>query len=965
MKYNPKEIEKKWQKHWEENQVFQLDQNSDKEKFYGLVEFPYPSGDGLHAGHLRSYTALDIICRQQRMAGKNVLYPMGMDAFGLPAENYAIKTNTHPQITTRKNIDTFIRQLKSSGFSFDWSRFLETTDPEYYKWTQWIFVKMFEKGLAYKAKENINWCTKCKIGLANEEVVNGVCERCGGEVIKQEKEQWMLKITDYADRLIDDLDKVDFLPTIKKQQTDWIGRSEGAEVKFKVKSEKVESELVVFTTRPDTLFGVTFMVIAPEHEVLTKLENKIENFKEVEKYITAAKKKSDFDRSEAKTKTGIELKGIKAVNPVNNEEIPIFVADYVMMSYGTGAIMAVPAHDQRDWEFAKQYGLEIREVIEPLFSKNDGEDAFMPNQKIVERDAVVCVIKHWQEDKYLCQQWKRVDWHGFVVGGIEDGEDPEKTGHREIEEETGYSNAKFIKKLGGLIHAQFYHTVKKENRLAHFQGLYFELENDKNVGISDKEQALHDVKWLDRKEVSQFLNVPDMHIMWERVHEDKAYGGDGIAVDSGDFDGLETEEFKEKITEWLQKNELGHSSINYKLHDWIFSRQRYWGEPIPMIFCQDCGWLAVPEKDLPVELPDIKDFKPTDDGQSPLAKVGDWVNVKCPTCGHDARRETGVMPNWAGSNWYFVRYCDPKNSQELVAKDKADYFLPVDWYNGGMEHTTLHLLYSRFVYKFLVDIGIVPKDKEIGDEPYKKRTAQGMILGEGGIKMSKSKGNVVNPDICIEKYGADTVRTYEMFMGPFDQAIAWDDKGVKGMFRFLNKVWEEYTRPGLVIIQKEHSLEKKKETDLHKAIKKITEDIESMKFNTAISQLMILLNRSCLRRENKDKQKEVREIYLKLLSPFAPHIAEELWEKLGYKESLVYEPWPDYDKDLAKDDSVTIGIQINGKVRDDITLPADTEPGKDLEKEILARDKIKKYIDDKKIVKFIHIKNKIISIVVK
>jgi len=809
MKYQANKIEKKWQKYWEDNNTFEAKDYDKREKFYGLVEFPFPSGEGLHTGHLRSYTAMDVICRKKRMQGFNVLFPMGMDAFGLPAENYAIKTNTHPQITTRKNIDNFVRQLKGTGFAFDWSRFISTTDPEYYKWTQWIFIQMFKKGLAYKSSENINWCTSCKIGLANEEVVAGACERCGGEVIKKEKEQWMLKITDYADRLIDGLDNINFLETIKKQQSDWIGKSEGAEIQFKVKSQKskVSEELKVFTTRPDTLFGATFMVIAPEHPILRKLESDIKNISEIKEYIEIATKKTDIERaSEDKAKTGIELKGLKAINPVNNEEIPIFVADYIMMGYGTGAIMAVPAHDQRDWEFAKKYNIEIREVIS-----------------------------------------------------------------------------------GG-----------------------------------DISQA--------------------------------AYIEEGLAINSEKFNGLETEEFKEKIIKYLEDKKLGKATVNYKLHDWIFSRQRYWGEPIPMINCTKCGWLPVPEDDLPVELPQVDDFRPGDDGESPLTKATEWLNTTCPKCKGSAKRETDVMPNWAGSNWYFIRYADPKNNKELVDRKKADYWLPVDWYNGGMEHNTLHLLYSRFVYKFLADINVVPKHKDIGDEPYSKRTAQGMILGEGGVKMSKSKGNVINPDGYLDKYGADTVRIYEMFMGPFDQSIAWDDKGVNGVYRFLNKVWDLQDK----VVEKEIS--KEVQNLIHKSIKKVGEDIDNMRFNTAVSQMMILVN--ALDKES-EISKEVFERFVLILAPFAPHMAEEMWQALGNKNSLASFAWPDYDKNLAQDDKVIIGIQVNGKVRDDIELDFDTEPSESLQAEILAREKVVRNIKDKEVVKFIHIRNKIISIVVK
>jgi len=808
VEYDFRKIESKWQKKWQDSQVF-LAKDKIGRKFYGLVEFPYPSGDGLHTGHLRSYTAMDIVCRKKRMEGQNVIYPIGMDAFGLPAENYAIKHNTHPAITTRKNIENFQRQLKNTGFSFDWSRYLETSDPKYYKWTQWIFIQMFKKGLAYKSTENINWCTSCKIGLANEEVVAGVCERCGGEVIKKEKEQWLLRITDYADRLIDGLEKVDFLETIKKQQIDWIGRSQGAEVNFKINSVKdnfagATESLTVFTTRPDTLFGVTFMVLAPEHDLIHKFASQIENIEEVKKYIEEAKKKTDIERSENKEKTGVKLEGLWAVNPVSDEKISIFVADYVMMTYGTGAIMAVPAHDQRDWEFAKKYNLEIRSVIE-------GADT------------------------------------------------------------------------------------------------------------------------------SQGADDPD-----------------ALSINSGEFNGLKTEEFKEKIVDYLEKKNLGQEAVNYKLHDWIFSRQRYWGEPIPMIYCQDCDWVPVSEADLPVVLPDIKDFQPTDDGQSPLVKVESWLHTKCPKCGKDAKRETDVMPNWAGSNWYFIRYIDNQNNEQLVSQDKAKYWLPVDWYNGGMEHTTLHLLYSRFVYKFLADIGVVPIHNDIGDEPYRKRTAQGMILGEGGVKMSKSKGNVINPDGYVLDYGADTIRLYEMFMGPFDQSIAWDDKGVKGMHRFLNKIWQLQDDLG--------EGNKTNEVLLHKTIKKVNQDIENMRFNTAISQMMILVN--ALDKE-KEIAKDIFEKFVLLLTPFAPHIAEEMWHNLGHDDFVSLAKWPQYDENLATDEMVTIGIQINGKLRDEVSLPYDIEPSEEIKQKILSQDKVAKFIADKEIIKFIYVKNKIVSIVVK
>ena len=817
VKYNHKTIEKKWQGFWDKNKVFEVKEDNTKKKFYGLIEFPYPSGDGLHTGHLRSNTAMDIICRQRRMAGYNVLYPIGFDAFGLPAENYAIKVGVKPQISIAKNIKTFTKQLKESGFSFDWSRVFSTTDPEYYKWTQWIFVQLFKQGLAYKKKENINWCISCKIGLANEEVVNGACERCGGEVVMKEKEQWLLKITKYADRLIDDLDKVDYLERIKTQQINWIGKSVGAEVRFKITTPARSADLAtppskggdylpVFTTRPDTLFGATFMVIAPEHELISKIKNQLTNYLEVEEYINQAKKKTTLERVDLnKEKTGVELKGIKAINPVAGKEIPIWVADYVMMGYGTGAIMAVPGHDGRDYEFARKYGLPVIEVVKPI----NNQELRIKNQKLRE-----------------------------------------------------------------------------------------------------------------------------------------CFEGEGMAINSGEFNGLTTREFKEKMTRWLEKKGLGKKTVNYKLRDWIFSRQRYWGEPIPMINCEKCGWVAVAEKDLPVELPDIDDFMPTDEGDSPLAKIESFVKVQCPQCGGKAKRETDVMPNWAGSNWYFLRYTDPKNKKALAAPEKLKHWTPVDWYNGGMEHTTLHLLYSRFIYKFLYDIGAVPK--ECGAEPYKKRTAHGMILGEGGAKMSKSKGNVINPDNYIKKYGADTLRVYEMFMGPFDAAIIWEDKSVVGVRRFLDKVWK--------LQEKVKDIKRL----IHQSIKKVGEDIEKMRFNTAVSQLMILVN-------EMEKEEEIPvddfKILVLLLSPFAPHMAEELWQMLGNKKTITYEPWPKYDESLLKEEEIELVVQVNGKVRDKIKVLADITED-EAKSKALESEKIQKWLDGRAPKKVIYIKGKLVSVVV-
>ncbi|MFA5021859.1 MAG: leucine--tRNA ligase [Patescibacteria group bacterium] len=807
----------KWQQYWETKKLFLASDKSDKPKYYCLVEFPYPSGDGLHVGHPRPYTALDILARKRRMQGYNVLYPIGFDAFGLPSENYAIKTGIHPAIVTKKNIDIFTKQIKALGLSFDWSRVIETTDPKYYKWTQWIFLQMYKHGLAYKAKIAINWCLSCKIGLANEEVVGGVCERCGGKVEKREKEQWMLRITKYADRLIKDLDTVDYLEKIKTSQINWIGRSEGAEIDFKiVVSDKREvAGLKVFTTRPDTLFGVTFMVIAPEHELLKNQKLEIRNQKDVEKYIQKSKSKSDLERTELnKEKTGVEIEGIKAINPVNQEEIPVFVADYVLANYGTGAVMAVPGHDQRDWEFAKKYNLPIVEVI---------------------------------------------------AGG----------------------------------------NIKKE--------AYTEID-------------------------------------------------DGVLVNSGEFTGLSVIEAIAKITKWLEKHHIGKSEVNYKLRDWVFSRQRYWGEPIPMVFCKNCketgasanGWVPVSDHDLPIKLPEVKKYEPTDNGESPLAEIKDWVNTKCPVCGSPAKRETDTMPNWAGSNWYFLRYIDPKNDKHLADHKKLEHWAPVDWYNGGMEHTTLHLLYSRFVYKFLWDIGAVPKS--CGPEPYQKRTAHGMILGQGGIKMSKSKGNVINPDQVVNDLGADTLRVYEMFMGPFDQAIPWDTKGVIGVRRFIEKVWSIYNGEVKIVPEAQKDLI----FLANKTIRKIGHDIETQDYNTAISALMILANKII---EIGSMDKDIAEVFLKILSPFAPHVTEELWQQLGQKKSISQEEWPQFNPALIKEEEVDLVVQVNGKFRDRIRVPADITEQR---AETLAREseKVNKYLADKTIKNIIFVPGRLINFVV-
>ncbi len=798
MSYDFKTVEKKWQDVWEKEGTYNATNDFTKKKWYGLVEFPYPSGQGLHVGHPRPYTALDIIARKKRLQGYNVLFPMGFDAFGLPAENFAIKNHVHPKIITKKNVDHFREQLKALGFSFDWSREVNTTYPDYYKWTQWIFIQLYKKGLAYKATMPINFCTGCKVGLANEEVVNGVCERCGSEVVQKEKSQWMLKITEYAQRLIDDLDDIDFLEKIKTQQRNWIGRSEGAEVEFNISG--CDEKLLVYTTRPDTLFGATYMVVSPEHEILKTLKDKIENYDEVKDYKYKASLKSDFERAEInKEKTGVEIKGIKAINPVNNKEIPIWISDYVLVSYGTGAIMAVPAHDDRDYEFAKKFGLDIIQVLE-----------------------------------------------------------------------------------GG--------DISKE-----------------------------------------------------------AFTEDGTHINSEFLNGLNKEDAIEKIINWLEEKKIGKRKVNYKLRDWVFSRQRYWGEPIPMVYCEDCGWVPLPEEELPLKLPEVEEFEPGENGESPLAKQTEWINTKCPHCGKPAKRETDTMPQWAGSSWYFLRYIDPHNDKEFASKEALDYWLPVDWYNGGMEHTTLHLLYSRFWHKFLYDIGKVPTK-----EPYQKRTSHGMILGSNGEKMSKSKGNVINPDDIVNEFGADTFRVYEMFMGPFDQDASWSMESVRGCFKFLDRVWnmQDFLVEG-------EAYQPETEKMIHKAIKKVSSDIEELKFNTSVSTFMTMVNEFYkLRKINKAEFRT----FLILLNPFAPHITEELFERAGYGTQISKCEWPSYDEEKIIEDEITLPIQFNGKLKGTISIVKDEDEASVREK---VHEAVASKLEGKNIVKEIYVKNKIYNIVIK
>ena len=805
MKYDFTRIEHKWQKIWEEQKPYAAVTGDPRPKFYGLIEFPYPSGQGLHVGHPRPFTAMDIICRKKRMEGYNVLFPIGYDAFGLPTENYAIKNHIHPAIVTKQNIERFRSQLKMLGYSFDWDREIDTTDPSYYKWTQWIFLKLWEKGLAYKATMPVNWCTSCKCVLANEEVVNGVCERCGSEVIRKEKSQWMLRITKYAQRLIDDLDDVDFIERVKIQQKNWIGRSTGAEVDFQTTAGDV---LRIFTTRADTLFGATYMVISPEHPYVKKWADKIENYDAVQAYVDEATRKSDFERSELnKEKTGVMLQGVRAINPVNGKEIPIFISDYVLVTYGTGAIMAVPAHDDRDWEFAKKFGCEIIEVVQ--------------------------------------------------------GGDVEKAA--------------------------------------------FTLKDDT-----------------------------------------------GIMVNSGFLNGLTVKQAIPTMIKWLEEKGIGAEKVNYKLRDWVFSRQRYWGEPIPMVNCPKCGWVPLPESELPLVLPNVESYEPTDTGESPLSEMTDWVNCKCPKCGGDAQRETDTMPQWAGSSWYYLRYMDPHNDKALASKEALDYWSPVDWYNGGMEHTTLHLLYSRFWHKFLYDIGVVPTK-----EPYQKRTSHGMILGEGGEKMSKSRGNVVNPNDIVDQYGADTMRLHIMFIGDFEKAVSWSNEAVKGSKRFLDRCWNLAEA-----CSDDEAVSAANESIIHKTIKKVTQDIDELKMNTAIAALMTMVNEFYA---NGCTKGDVEQLLL-LLSPFAPHMVEELWENKGfaakYGKMACQMPWPEHDESKTVDAKVVMAVQVCGKLKGTVEVPTDSDQDA-VVAAAMAQDKIARLAEGKTLVKTILVPNKLVNLILK
>jgi leucyl-tRNA synthetase len=956
-KYDHKKIELKVQKEWEKKKIYFASSNSKKPKFYSLIEFPYPSGDGLHVGHPRPHIGMDVISRKRRMQNFNVLYPIGWDAFGLPTENYAIKTGIHPAVVTKKNSDNFRRQIKMLGISFDWSREINTTDPAYYKWTQWIFLQFFKKGLAYKAEIPINWCPKDKIGLANEEVIDGKCERCGEMTEKRMKEQWMLAITKYAERLHKDLDLVDYPERVKLSQRNWIGKSEGSEIKFKITGvqhpQHHSEEIKVFTTRADTIFGATYVVLAPEHPLVAKLLEQIKNKKDVEKYIEDTKKKSEIERTaNDKIKTGIELNGIKAINPANNEEISVWIADYVLLEYGTGAIMAVPAHDVRDFEFAKKYNLPIKQVIMPYYF--DAKNPPISGKKNTNRTVVHVILRNPKNKTVVIELLKDKKWgdakpKNFIIGGIEDGESDIQAAIREIKEETGYVNVKFIQKIPLEVQAEFFAAHKDVNRIVHVHTLVFDLINEEKIEIEEDEyftKDTHEIKWIPESEIVNTITIPDERMIWKYFYEGGfAIVNDGILINSDRFNAITSEEARRKITESVG----GKIVTKFKLRDWVFSRQRYWGEPIPLVNCEKCGLVPVPEKDLPLKLPKIKSYKLTETGESPLAGILKWVNTKCPKCKSKAKRETDTMPNWAGSSWYYLRYTDTKNKKEFASKKNLKYWTPVDWYNGGMEHTTLHLLYSRFWHKFLYDLKLVPTI-----EPYMKRTSHGMILGEGGVKMSKSLGNVINPDKIVKTYGADTLRVYEMFMGPFEDAVVWSTESIIGARRFIEKVW----RIGDKKFTIESNLELKKL--LHKTIKKVSEDIETMRFNTAISAMMILATE--MEKSEKVNVEDYKK-FLQILTPFAPHITEEIWQLLGEKKTINISEWPKWDENLIKDNEIKIAVQVNGKVRAEIMIKS-VENEEDVKKKALLNETVSKFTENKEIKKIIYVKNRLVNIVV-
>jgi leucyl-tRNA synthetase len=943
--YNHLKIEPKWRKVWEKKGINKTSDKNKKTKFYILDMFPYPSGQGLHVGHPRGYVATDVYSRYMKMKGYNVLHPMGWDAFGLPAENYAIKMKTNPMKMDKLNVARYKKQIEILGLNYDWSREINTTDPNYYKWTQWIFLQMFKKGLAFESYEPINWCPSCKTGLANEDLEDGKCERCGSVIEKKPMRQWVLKITDYADRLLKDINNLNWPESIKESQRNWIGRSEGCEFEFKI----IDSELIikVFTTRADTLFGVTYVVLAPESKLVQELKTQIKNWSEVEKYITDAKSKTEIERTAVnKTKTGVALQGIYVINPANGEKVAVWISDYVLADYGTGAVMAVPAHDERDFAFAKKYNLPIKQVIVPC--ANDSKNPPKPGLEEVKRDTIIVHLRDKSTRKFAL-----LNWHGTlegittaIMGGIENGQTPEQAALMEITEEASLKNVKIIKKLQFITAAKYCASHKNQNRCAHTYTLLAEIENITDQGIiSESEQKIHTLVWVDENQVFACLTPDHQKQVWQMLKNETALTTGGYLINSEKFDGVDSEKARQEITKVF-----GQQKISYKLKDWVFSRQRYWGEPIPLIHCEKCGVVAVPEKDLPVKLPKVKFYEPTGTGESPLAAIDKWVNVKCPKCDGKAKRETNTMPQWAGSSWYYLRYIDPKNNKNLIDKNKEKYWMKdgVDLYVGGTEHATRHLIYARFWHKFLFDIGVVS-----ANEPFTQLKNLGMILGSDARKMSKRWGNVVNPDEVVKNLGADTLRVYEMFMGPFEQEIAWSTDNMVGSRRFLEKVWrlkEKISEPKIN--------DADFETLLHKTIKKVTEDIVGFSFNTAISAFMILVNMA----EKKETRKGDYEVILKLLAPFAPHMTEEIWFNLGHKKSIHLEKWPEYDIKKIVSDKVVIMVQINGKPRTSFEMASGSTQD-DIEKIAFAREDVSKWLVGKQIKKKMFIKERILSLI--
>jgi leucyl-tRNA synthetase len=944
-----KKIDKKWQDIWEKEKCFHAVDDFSKKKFYSLIEFPYPSGVGLHVGHARAFMGMEVISRMKRMKGYNVLFPIGFDAFGLPTENYAMKTGIHPRKVTDNNIETFTAQLKSFGLSFDWDRVVDTTTPEYFKWTQWIFLKLFEHGKAYKDKTYVNYCPKCRVILANEESQGGICDRCDSQIVQKEKEVWMLKITDYADKLLDELGKLDFTDRVKIEQENWIGRSYGAEIDFEI--ENTDKKLKVYTTRPDTIFGVTFMAIAPEHKLLDELKGKITNFDQIIEYRKKASEKTEFERTKlAKEKTGVKVEGIYCINPVTKEKIQLVVADYVMLGYGTGAIMAVPAHDDRDFDFAKKFDLPIKQVIAMDYTDvtNPPKEG-MPNK---EGNGVLVVVKHWSEDKYICSIWKDYDWKNLITGGIEQGETALETAVREVKEETGYIDVKNVSYIPFEHFDRFCASHKGVNKVVHQRDVFVELASGKKIDVSEEEKKLADFVWLTKEEMLETMNKAHHKLVFDIcVNGNRPYIGDGIFINSGFLDGLNVKEATDKINKYLIENKLGILKTNYHMKDWAFARQRYWGEPVPIVKCEKCGLVPMDEKDLPLTLPEVKDFMPGEDGESPLAKIDSWVNTTCPKCHGPAKRETDTMPQWAGSSWYYLRYIDPRNNEAIASADKLKYWLPVDWYNGGMEHVTRHLIYSRFWHRFLYDIGVVPTK-----EPYAKRTAQGLILGPDGNKMSKSKGNVINPDDIIKEYGADTLRTYVLFIGEYSQSAPWSENGVKGAKKFLDRIMR---LKDMVTNEDTHSKELDKE--MHLMIRKVSNDYEEMKYNTAIACMMSYVN--LLYKQDKINVKYIKP-FLQVLNPVAPHVTEELWETLGLEKHIFNTTWPEYDESKMVADSVEMAVLINGSVRFKIDVDSNFNEI-EIEKIVRNDERLKQYlVNNKTIKKVIVVKGRVINIVI-